>query len=369
MMSPGFTDEDFLDTFKECFPGLWQAVTEFKKEHDLLDEERQRLHKTRVQYHFPEPIAFLLLKSQAVRQNTRNRHKKGDYLSEETREALRTKYSIRAVKRENEKEKKRLVIEEMQQIVTPSHANYFINTYFAVKRQHPEDVHTRMRILEEAAKFKCDETESFLRKVNSSERNFSLRSFAFKTLQQFGHSEVHLHSNRSGKKHPGDDIVPRQMNTPELLMHEIYQSEYGLETNKSFDVFLSHSSKDYNEIIKIKAMLNSQGLTVYVDWVEDRNALKRELTSIDTAKVLTERIRQSKVILYVLTSTSNASVWTPWELGYAQALGKKIAILQLANEIKAPEYIGLYVEALIMDDIIQISEGKQKRPIEDWVRQ
>ena len=116
-------------------------------------------------------------------------------------------------------------------------------------------------------------------------------------------------------------------------------------------------------------MLNSQGLTVYVDWVEDRNALKRELTSIDTAKVLTERIRQSKVILYVLTSTSNASVWTPWELGYAQALGKKIAILQLANEIKAPEYIGLYVEALIMDDIIQISEEKQKRPIEDWVRQ
>lgn len=76
MMSLGFTDEDFLDTFKECFPGLWQAVTEFKKEHDLLDEERQRLHKTRVQYHFPEPIAFLLLKSQAVRQNTRNRQKK-----------------------------------------------------------------------------------------------------------------------------------------------------------------------------------------------------------------------------------------------------------------------------------------------------
>ena len=328
LMPEGFTDDEYIETFKECFPGLRQEVIEFKKEHNLLNKERQRIHRTRVQYSFSEPLGFVLFKSKAVRKNKRVQHKQGVVLSEEERIVLHEKYSKRSVKKEKEKLEKRQSIEEMQQSVTPPHTNYFIDTYFAVKHQHPEDVYTRIWILEEAAKFSWEEVEVFMRKVNSKERNFYLRSFAYKTLQQqFGHSAVHLHSNRSGKMHPGDDVKPRKIDNPEILMQEIYKSEYDLEANKFFDVFLSHSSKDYNKIIQLKAMLNRQGQTVYVDWIEDRNALKRELTSVDTAESLAERIKQSSGILYVLTETSNSSVWAPWKLGFAQALGKKICML------------------------------------------
>lgn len=369
MMPEGFTDDEYVDTFKECFPGLWQAVVEFKKEHDLLDKERQRLHKTGVQYNFPKPLEFVLSKSKAARNNKRDQHKRGEIASEQERIALHDKYFKRAVKKESEKTEKRQAIEEMQQAVTPPHANYFIDTYFAIKHKHPEDVHTRMRILEEAAKFTCEETEVFMRKVNSAERNYHLRSFAFKTLQQqFGHTAVHLHGNRNGKMHPGDNIEPRKMDTPELLMQEIYQSEYGLEANKSFDVFLSHSSRDYGRIIQLKSMLNRQGLTVYVDWIEDRNALKRELTSVDTAKALTERIKQSRAILYVLTSTSIASVWTPWELGFAQALRKNICVFQLEEGVKAPEYLDLYEKAeLIGNRLFAIQGDGNRLPLEEWL--
>jgi hypothetical protein len=369
MMPEGFTDDEYVEAFKECFSGLWQEVVEFKKEHDLLDKERQRLHKTRVQYNFPEPLEFVLFKSKAVRKNKRNQHKQGEILSEQERKTLYNKYSKRAIKKESEKSEIKHSIEEMQQAVTPPHANYFIHTYFAVKHKHPEDVHTRMRILEEAAKFTCEETEVFMRIVNASERNYYLRSFAFKTLQQqFGHSAVHLHSNRNGRMHPGDDIKPREMDTPELLMQEIYQSEYNLEVNKVFDVFLSHSSKDYNQIIQLKVMLNRQGLTVYIDWIEDRNTLKRELTSVDTAKAITERIKQSRGILYVLTNTSNASVWTPWELGFAQAFGKKICVLPLEKGVKTPEYLDLYETVEVIDQRLRvIQEDGSRLSLEKWL--
>ena len=115
-------------------------------------------------------------------------------------------------------------------------------------------------------------------------------------------------------------------------------------------------------------MLNRQGLTVYVDWIEDRNALKRELTSVDTAKALTERIKQSRAILYVLTNTSIASVWTPWELGFAQALRKKICVLQLEEGGKAPEYLDLFEKAELIDNRLFAIQGDGNRlPLEEWL--
>ena len=367
MMPEGFTDQNFVDTFKECFPGLWQQIEEFKKEHDLADEQRRKKGLTNVQYSFPDPEEFILFKTKAVRNNIRNKHKSGKILPLEERDRLRNHFINHSAKREKEKQQKRTVIESLKQSVAPSHTNYFIKTYFYVKRVHSEDVDTRMRILEEAAKFQCEETEVFFRKVNAAERNYTLRHFAFTTLQKtFGHSQVHFHSNRSGKERLGDKSIPKKMDKPELLMQEIYKSQYDLERKKSFDVFLSHSSKDYGTIIRLKTMLNSQGLTVYVDWVQDRQALSRELTSVDTAKAIVERIRQSKSVLYVLTKASAKSVWTPWELGYAQALGKKICVLPLEEVDEAPEYLEIYDVAYVKDGIIVINSGGQT--INEWIR-
>ena len=367
MMPIGFTDEEYYKTFKVCFAGLWHTIEEKKRTYDLMDKERKRKHQEPI-YFFPQPDDFLAKQSCAIRNKTRNKHQQDQILSEAERKALKAKYETRSKQREAAKEKKKTEITELQQAVTPKFANYFIKTYFYVKRTHPEDVNTRMRILEEAAKFKCAETISLMFKVNAAERNFKLREFAFLTLQkQFGYPQVHLHRNRNGKLHPGDDLMPRKMDTPQLLMEEIYQSEYNLEQNKKFDVFLSHSSKDKEAIIKLKAMLNRQGLTVYIDWIEDRNALKRELTSVYTARALTERINHSRAVLYVLSETGITSVWTPWELGYAQALGKKICVLPMETNIKAPEYLEIYKKAIVEVDRVFVMVDDKTLPIEGWV--
>lgn len=66
-------------------------------------------------------------------------------------------------------------------------------------------------------------------------------------------------------------------------------------------ISLSHSSKGYNTVIKLKTILNSHNLSVYINWVEDRQTLRRELSSVDTARAIVERIKESKAIIYVLT--------------------------------------------------------------------
>lgn len=367
MMPIGFSDEDYFRTFKSCFAGLWQSLVDKKRIYDMMDRERSRKHIKPI-YFFPEPINLLIHNSISIRNRTRNLHNLGVVKDEQERVTLRNKYELKTMKRETEKARGKKKNEELQQNVMPSFSNYFIKTYFYVKHTHPDDVNSRMRILEEAAKFKCPETISFMFKVNSAERNYHLRFFAFQTLQkQFGFPQVHLHHNRKGKPHPGDKIKPKKMDTPKLLMDEILQSEYDLENNKRFDVFISHSTKDYNTIIKLKTMLNRQGLSVYIDWIEDRESLRREMTSKETAQAISQRIIHSRSMLVVLTESSLSSTWVPWELGFAQALGKIVCLLKLEDVENAPEYMEIYHEAMIENEVIVVKDGLRLLPIERWV--
>ena len=82
-----------------------------------------------------------------------------------------------------------------------------------------------------------------------------------------------------------------------------------------FHVFLSHSLHDRDRLLKLKVLLNSLHLTVYLDWTEDRVALQRKLTSADTAKVIMARIKNCKSVMYILTDASLSSAWASWELG------------------------------------------------------
>ena len=121
-------------------------------------------------------------------------------------------------------------------------------------------------------------------------------------------------------------------------------------------------------VLKLMSILNSKDLTVYVDWVEDQLALKRELTSVDTAKVLIERINSSRAIIFVKTSQSALSLWTPWELGYAQAIGKKITVLEIDYILGTPQYLDIYDKShLIEDGIIMVDDEDDNLPIEMWI--
>ena len=212
--------------------------------------------------------------------------------------------------------------------------------------------------LQEASKYKCRDTIDLFQKVNAAERNYYLRHFAFQTLQKFGIKEVQLRKNPKGKPHPGDKTEPKKMETPEALLNAIYNTQ--LEQHKTFDLFLSHSSRDVETLLRLKTMLNSQGINVYIDWVNDRDQLRRELTNIDTAKVIRERIKACKAMMYIHTEAGAASQWTPWELGYADAINKKICVLQTCEVSSRPAYLDIYDKAMIEGNIRRDKRRQKK---------
>ncbi len=117
---------------------------------------------------------------------------------------------------------------------------------------------------------------------------------------------------------------------------------------KEYDIFLSHSYRDADNILCLKKSIEGMGFSTYVDWIED-DQLDRSKVTKDTAKTLRKRIIQCKCLLYVPSENSSNSKWMPWELGFAD--GKKngmAAILPIlstniiTDEYKEQEYLGLY---------------------------
>lgn len=115
----------------------------------------------------------------------------------------------------------------------------------------------------------------------------------------------------------------------------------------SFDIFLSHSYLDSQVILGIKLALEDMGHSVYVDWIEDRQ-LSREDVTRETAAVLRNRMMQSKSLFYATSANASNSKWMPWELGYMDGLKSKSAILPVllspssTSDYKGQEYLGIY---------------------------
>ena len=165
----------------------------------------------------------------------------------------------------------------------------------------------------------------------------------------------------------GDDLKPSLINTPKDLVSAIYESQYNLEAHKVFHVFLSHSLHDQDRLLKLKVLLNSLNLTVYLDWTEDRAALQRKLTNADTAKVIMERIKNSQSMMYVLTPSSLSSAWASWELGYAHALGKKICVLKIDEVSENPAFLDLYDQAEIYGETVVVHSNGAQKPLKAWL--
>jgi hypothetical protein len=97
-------------------------------------------------------------------------------------------------------------------------------------------------------------------------------------------------------------------------------SEAIASVNETFDVFLSHSSAEPDEILLgVKAILQDYGLSVYVDKYSDPQ-LSPDRVTPETAEVLRKRMRNSNTLLYVYSQHSRKSRWMPWELGFFDGL-------------------------------------------------
>jgi len=140
----------------------------------------------------------------------------------------------------------------------------------------------------------------------------------------------------------------------------------------SYDIFLSHSIMDASRVELLHDFLSNRGYKVYVDWIEDR-FLDRQQVSQRTADRLREMMRRSEVLIYAVSPGSTDSKWMKWELGYADGLGKHVAILPIVSrsqdDFKGEEFLGLYHYIVLLDGVLCVkSQQGEIFPFSQWVQ-
>jgi hypothetical protein len=125
------------------------------------------------------------------------------------------------------------------------------------------------------------------------------------------------------------------------------ESREALRQPRKFDVFLSHSYADAEQILYIKRLLENHGNTVYVDWIEDQQMSRGDVDA-RTARVLRLRILACTSLLVANSTNADTSRWIPWELGYADGVGKRVGTIpfletdKIQTAYKGAEYLGIY---------------------------
>lgn len=132
--------------------------------------------------------------------------------------------------------------------------------------------------------------------------------------------------------------------TKSTIINEDFSME-SYDENDSFDIFLSHSYLDKETVLGLKNYLFSKGLSVYIDWIDDKE-LDRSKVNEETADRLRKRMKQCSSLFFATSTNSSSSKWMPWECGYFDALKGKVVILPIAKSdvstFKGQEYLSLY---------------------------
>jgi hypothetical protein len=119
------------------------------------------------------------------------------------------------------------------------------------------------------------------------------------------------------------------------------------KTHTSFDIFLSHSFLDKDEVEGLYIELSIQGYSVYVDWIIDPELDRNNVTK-KSATLIRSRLKSSKTLLLAVSVNATVSKWMPWELGYVDGNTNKCAIIPISKSDYAPnsyvgvEYLSLY---------------------------
>lgn len=359
LMPQEFPDSYFVETFRRLYPDLWEDLNkQYKYWHDKNDVLIKYGKKSR--YNFRKPYNFILDCSYhcriGLRKNTERDILSKDEIVELEAEILQQ--SKKKIEKNRQKEERALYY---VQEVEPIYAKAFIDAYFKT-----HDLHRRLEIMREMSKYKSDKIISFFYKVNACTRNFSLKEEAMKYIQGMGLPFV-LRRKKKGKKTYIDNEKVKNNSSPEILMQRLYVDE--LEKLKEYDLFLSHNSQDEGRIVEIYKAFNAIGLVAYIDWVNDKYDLKRQWCNASTAQVIKERIRQSKVFVIYLSEKTLSSQWCPWELGYADALGKNICVYEDKDINKPiPQLYSVYPR-LCLDKNCWIIDGERKVMFKNWIRE
>lgn len=132
-----------------------------------------------------------------------------------------------------------------------------------------------------------------------------------------------------------------------ILLKSINEQKVLFSSNntKVYDIFLSHSSEDAKLVAGLKLELEDLGHSVYVDWIEDPNLDRKNVTK-ETALLLQKRMKQCKSLIYAFSENASNSKWMPWELGYFDGIKGTVAVLPISKSSKSSfagsEYLGIY---------------------------
>jgi hypothetical protein len=149
-------------------------------------------------------------------------------------------------------------------------------------------------------------------------------------------------------------------------------------THYSFDIFLSHSFLDKEEVEGLYLILTGMGYSVYVDWIIDPHLGRTNVTK-STAEIIRNRMKSSKSLLLAFSANAAMSKWMPWELGYVDGKTNRCAILPVSKDVIPPkafvrsEYLLLYPyvkkAAIDYSEKIYITESSSNYVlIDSWLK-
>ena len=216
----------------------------------------------------------------------------------------------------------------------------------------------KVYILAELKKYYSPRIMKFFFKVNDTELNKQLRWEAFYHLQSFNYHPrarrqkyMLVHAKSPRRKEFLRYVYPNQKfsipQTPQELEYRIQNSKE--QQIKSYDFFISHSSKDYSAVQNLIVKENQNGKNVFCDWINDADYLKRTLLCDATLRVIEHRLDQSKALIFVLSDNSLSSVWCKYELNYFYNLGRPIYALDKEDILQGRYQLNLMTDLWFLD--------------------
>lgn len=327
-----YTKADIIALLKCYYPHEWQSV-ESKYIYYCNKDKYLKRYFGKFRYNMSEP-ELLIQRVPAFKKIFSKSHKCAHWNTYSERSRIDSSVKLwetRKSKIDRINNKIKIALSKTQQ-VTPSFINQLIGLYER-KNTTQKD---RVYILLELKKYYCEKVIQFFFKLNDTELNKQLREEAFFHLQSFNFNPrlrkqrfMQIHARNEKRKCYLRKVYPDERyeipQNPDELEYRIENSKE--QKLKSFDYFISHSSKDSKEVQKLIYVENQQGKNIFYDWINDIDYLKRHLLCTATLKVIGERMKQSKALIFVQSENSLKSIWCKYELNYFHALNRPIYVI------------------------------------------